>query len=299
MSNFCKNCGAKLDGAKKFCTGCGQAVQVDAPQHPAQAAQSQQAAPVQQPVYQSQVPAKKKSEAPLIIVIVVVLIAAIATAAIFTNGFGLLGGGNDTPSGGTNTPSDSGSTPSGNSGTPSTTSPAAPDLSGLIGGSTILSNADPATQQALIDEARKDGGDIEFRADGSVVYIDPDGSVLIQKPDGTWEYQDVDGGGASAQFGGDWPENEFTKLLPKPEFTLTAAITSDSEFTVVFQGATIEQIKAYVEEAKLAGFTVNAETTDEAVAGMTIYSYDAENNAGYTLNVFSTAGQSGLNIAKP
>jgi len=292
MSNFCKNCGAKLDGAKKFCTGCGQAVQVDALQQPAQAA------PVQQPVYQPQFPAKKKSKAPLIIVIVVVLIAAIATAAFFTNGFGLFGGGNDTPSGGNNTPSDS-STPSGNSGTLSSSSPAAPDLSGLIGGSVILSNADPATQQALIDEARKDGGDIEFRADGSVVYTDPDGSVLIQKPDGTWKYQDADGGSASVQYGGDWPENEFTKLLPKPDFTLTTAIASESEFTVVFQGATLEQIKAYVEKVKSAGFTMDAEVTDEDVMGMAIYSYDAQNAAGYKLNIFSAAGTSGLNIEKP
>ena len=89
---FCSNCGAHLDGAKKFCTSCGQAVQTA--EQPTQAAQPQ---PVPQPSYKPQPTAKKKSKAPIII-IVVLLIAALAAAAFFTNGFGLFGGG-DTPSG--------------------------------------------------------------------------------------------------------------------------------------------------------------------------------------------------------
>ena len=248
---------------------------------------------------------KKKSKAPIIVIIAVVLVAAIGATAFFTNGFGLLGGGNDTPSGGNDAPPGNSSTLSvnNNSETPTAMPTAmpteAPDLSGLIGGSVILSDTDPATQQALIDEARKQGGDLEFRTDGSMAYTDPDGSVLIQKPDGTWEYQDEDGGGASAQFGGDWPENEFTKLLPKPDFTLTAAVTSDGMFMVVFQGATPEQIKAYVEKVKSTGFTVNAETTDEEIMGMAMYSYNAKNSSGYKLNIYSAAGTSGLSIEKP
>jgi len=95
---FCSNCGAKLDGAKEFCTGCGQAIQ--AAEQPAQAAQpQQQAAPApQQPTYQPQPPAKKKSNTTIIIMIVVLLIAALAAAAYYTNGFGLFGnsGANDT-----------------------------------------------------------------------------------------------------------------------------------------------------------------------------------------------------------
>ena len=130
MANFCSNCGAQLDGAKKFCTSCGQPVtQAAAPAQPAQAAQPQQhqyvQQPVYQPVYQSQAPAKKKSKAPVIIVIVVVIIAL--AAVYFTNGFGLLGGGN--PTGGNN---NSTSAPSGgnspgtsqNGGNNSTSAPA-------------------------------------------------------------------------------------------------------------------------------------------------------------------------------
>ena len=257
---------------------------------------------------------KKKSKAPIIIIIVVVLVAAIGALVYFTNGFGLFGGGNDTPGGGVNDTAGGGvndttgggvSTPGGNNNTTggnnnSGTSPtAAPDLGAAIGGSMNLFDADPATRQALIDEARRQGGDLEFRTDGSVVYTDPDGSVLIQKPDGSWVYQDEDGNSTSAQFGGDWPENEFTKLLPKPNFTLTAALGSDSEFTVLFQDAAIEQIRAYVEQAKSAGFTVDVDVTDEAVMGMEIYTFEAKNSAGYKLSIYAAMGTSGLTIAKP
>ena len=229
------------------------------------------------------------------------LIAALAVTAIFTNGFGLFGGGKDTPSDGNNPAFVSNITPSenSNSGTDSIPSSAAPNLSDIIDGSMNISGADPAAKQAMIDEARKEGGDLEFRADGSMVYTDPEGSVMIQKPDGTWEYQDKDGGGVSVQYSGDWPENEYTKLLPKPDFTLTAAIATDSGFMVIFQDATIDQIKAYVEKIKLAGFTVGAETTDEDIMGMVMYSYDAKNTAGYSLSIFSAAGQAGLTIEKP
>ena len=115
MAN-CSNCGAQLDGAKKFCTGCGQPVE----QTPAQTAQpvQQAAAPAPQPVTQPP-EKKKKSKAPIIIIIVVLLIAAIGAAAFFTNGFGLFGdkGGDPAstsdPTGGNSTPSSTTSTPGG------------------------------------------------------------------------------------------------------------------------------------------------------------------------------------------
>ena len=161
-----------------------------------------------------------------------------------------------------------------------------------------MSDNDAATRQAMIDAARAEGGDLEFRADGTVVYTDADGSVVIQHPDGSWEYRDPDGQVSTAQFGGDWPDNEFTRLLPKPSFTLSAAVTSGDMFTVVFLSAELDQLKAYTEQVKTSGFNVDADTQEMEVMGMLIYSYSAENANGYRVNIFSSAGSAGLTITK-
>jgi len=105
--------------------------------------------------------------------------------------------------------------------------------------------------------------------------------------------------GLFEQFGGDWPENDFTKQIPKPDFGLTVGDMTDSEFSVLFQGATIEQIKDYVEKVKATGFTVNASTEDENIMGIVIYSYEAKNSAGYKVEVFSAMGMAGLTVTKP
>ena len=172
-----------------------------------------------------------------------------------------------------------------------------PDLAGAIGGTGKLSDYDAATRQAMIDAARAEGGDLVFKSDGSVVYTDPDGSKTIQNPDGTWTWENEDGG--QAQFGGELPENEFTKLLPKPDFALTAASASNDSFTVAFSGVTLEQTKDYVEKVKAKGFTVDPESQDMEVAGMVTYSYTAKNADGYEILVFNMNGTSGLEITKP
>jgi predicted small lipoprotein YifL len=213
-------------------------------------------------------------------------------------------GGKDNNTGGSddplNRPGETSSTPAA---TPDNSNPADetpavnPDLSALIGGTGKLSDYDAATRQAMIDAAKAEGGDLEFKADGSVVYTDPDGSKTVQNPDGTWVWENEDGG--QAQFGGEWPENEFTKLLPKPDFALTAASASNDSFTVAFSGVTLEQTKDYVEKVKAKGFTVDPESQDMEVAGMVTYSYTAKNADGYEILMFSMNGTSGLEITKP
>jgi predicted small lipoprotein YifL len=195
---------------------------------------------------------------------------------------------------------DDNNTPSGNSNTPGTSQGGnanVPDLAGAIGGTSKLSDFDTATRQKMIDEARAAGGDLEFKADGSVVYTDPDGGKVIQKPDGTWVWENENGN--QGQMGGDWPDNEFTKLLPKPDFALTAANTSGNTFSVGFASVTVEQVKAYVEQVKAKGFTVNPDLQDENMMGIVVYSYEAKNADGYKLTITFAAGTTGLEIRKP
>ena len=170
-------------------------------------------------------------------------------------------------------------------------------ISGIGSSTALYSDMDAASKQAFIAEGARQGLDISFGADGSTTIVDTtDGTTVIQKPDGNWVFSDGQGG--EGQIGGNWPDNEYTKLVPKPSFELYAAVIEDETFSVMFTNATIEQIKAYAEQVKAAGFNLNEELTDENVMGMVIYSFAAENADGYSVEVFSASGTTGLRISK-
>lgn len=163
---------------------------------------------------------------------------------------------------------------------------------------TVWSEQDAATKQAILDAAKEDGYDASFGADGSLTIKDPEtGETYVQKSDGTWTYQDAEGG--EAQIGGDWPDNDFTKLLPKPDFEVSAANTDSEMFSAMFSGVTVEQIKEYAEMVKAAGFTVDPQTEDQDVMGMVMFTYTASNADGYTVNVYFAANTSSVTLEKP
>ena len=80
---------------------------------------------------------------------------------------------------------------------------------------------------------------------------------------------------AKATKGGNkWPDNEYTKLLPKPEITVSSASVgtfADGEtFAANFaSGTTREQFKAYIEQLKASGFTVKVEVDTDSTYGGT------------------------------
>ena len=170
-------------------------------------------------------------------------------------------------------------------------------ISGIGSSTALYSDMDAESKQAFIAEGARQGLDISFGADGSTTIVDTnDGTTLIQKPDGNWVVKDADGG--EGQIGGDWPDNEFTKLVPKPSFELYAAAVDGDTFSVLFTNATIEQLKAYADQVKAAGFNLNEELTDQNVMGMVIYTFSAENADGYSVEIFSASGSSGMRIDK-
>ena len=118
-----------------------------------------------------------------------------------------------------------------------------------------LSAADKAV---LIAEAAKEGVDLSFGADGSMTVKDTDGSVTTYDGDGHWSYKGADG--ETAQLGGEWPDDEFTRLVPKPDMTVSAASSENEQCVVTFSGATLEQIKAYAAQIKAAGCEATEET---------------------------------------
>ena len=174
------------------------------------------------------------------------------------------------------------------------------DIGSIMSGNgstdTIYGQLDEASKQQIISDLAKDGYEASFGADGSMTIVDPDGTTVVQKPDGTWVIKDEDGG--EGQLGGDWPDNEFTKLIPKPDFELFGANTETDSFSAAFTSATIEQIRDYAAKVKAAGFNINQEVEDQEVMGMVIYSFTAENADGYTVEITSANGTSALTISK-
>ena len=215
-------------------------------------------------------------------------------------------GNNDDPSGsqqGTNTPlnrEDDTSSTENQGGENNPSNAGNIDIGSIMSGNgstdTIYGQLDEASKQQIISDLAKEGYEASFGADGSMTIVDPDGTTMVQKPDGTWVIKDEDGG--EGQIGGDWPDNEFTKLVPKPDFELFAANTETDSFSVAFMSATIEQIKDYAAKVKAAGFNINEEVEDQEMMGMVIYSFTAENADGYTIEITSANGTSALSISK-
>ena len=96
----------------------------------------------------------------------------------------------------------------------------------------------------------------------------------------------------------EWPDNEFTKQVPEPPFSLLTASEDDGTFTAAFRNVTDGQIRDYVEKVKAAGFTEDPELQDETVMGIAIYSYTASNAAGYTVTVALSSGMGSISISK-
>ena len=174
------------------------------------------------------------------------------------------------------------------------------DIGSIMSGNgstdTIYGQLDEASKQQIISDLAKDGYEASFGADGSMTIVDPDGTTMVQKADGTWVVKDEDGG--EGQIGGDWPDNEFTKLIPKPDFELFAANTETDSFAVAFKSATVEQIGDYVTKEKATGFNIDEEVEDQEMMGMVIYSFTAENADGYTIEITSANGTSSITISK-
>ena len=219
-------------------------------------------------------------------------------------------GNNDDPSGsqqGTNAPlnreddtsstENQGGTQSGNN-NPSNVGDI--DIGSIMSGNgstdTVYGQLDEASKQQIISDLESEGYDVSFGTDGSMTIVDPDGTTMVQKPDGTWVVKDDEGG--EGQLGGDWPDNEFTKLIPKPDFELFAANTETDNFSVAFTSATVEQIRDYVTKVKAAGFNIDEEVEDQEMMGMVIYSFTAENADGYTIEITSANGTSSITISK-
>jgi len=104
-------------------------------------------------------------------------------------------------------------------------------------------------------------------------------------------------GDGDQTFSGSWPDNEFTRLIPRPGFSVMA-IEGDGEFSAVTQSASMEQIKAYAAKVKASGFTVDVEEEEQSVYGISMYTFSAANSDGYTVDIAFASGSGSITVKK-
>lgn len=179
-----------------------------------------------------------------------------------------------------------------------TNDPANVDIDSILAGNgstdVVWGKQDEATKQMIIDEAKKEGLTVTFGTDGSMTMTDDEGNKHVQNADGTWSFVDKDGG--SAQIGGNWPDGALAKMVPAASFNITAASCDDEICAISFSGATLTQIKEYVQQVKNAGFNQDIEESDN---GEAMYLYRAYTAEGYCIDVFYSSGASGITIEAP
>lgn len=135
-----------------------------------------------------------------------------------------------------------------------------------------------------------------------------DTSMVINKD--VWRF-DEKGGKKDfyGQFGGEWPDDEHTRRLPKPDMPLAFAGVNEKDhtFTAMFQldaedrQRDIVKMKAYVEKLKARGFTVKPKES-ERLGAQGYYAYRAKNSVGYLVRATCPAVPKipcGLELFKP
>ena len=151
---------------------------------------------------------------------------------------------------------------------------------------------------------KTDGHVGEEELSGHTVTLQPDGSANSPGKDTTFVINqdgmrfDEKGGQKDyyGQFGGEWPDDEHTRRLPKPDMPLASAVVNqrDQTFTAMFKPDAEDRhrdvvaMKAYAEKLKARGFTITPKESEKPGA-RGYYAYRAKNNAGYMARITCSA----------
>ena len=124
------------------------------------------------------------------------------------------------------------------------------------------------------------------------------GTPLVQTTETETEQAGVTVPDLSGLLSSEWPDNEYTKLVPKPDFKVLNSSEDEDGVSVMFSGVTAEQMKAYAEKLKEAGFNIDPEENDQDYMGIVIYSFTASNADGTTVALSFAAGTASMGIKK-
>ncbi len=96
----------------------------------------------------------------------------------------------------------------------------------------------------------------------------------------------------------DWPNSALGRAVPDPGFPGMTVVESGESISAVSTEANEAAVKAYVSKLKAAGFTVNANENEQAVAGYTIYSFSASDKNGVFVTIQFIQGTTSFSVTK-
>ena len=96
-----------------------------------------------------------------------------------------------------------------------------------------------------------------------------------------------------------WPENEYTKQIPKPDFEIISARVDEIGFGTDFASTvTTKDVIAYVDVVQNSGFNIDVEIDARAYEGESRYLFLAYNKAGYFVEIYWYSSGSGMAMRK-
>ena len=81
-----------------------------------------------------------------------------------------------------------------------------------------------------------------------------------------------------------WPDNEFTSLIPEPKSGTLGTSMRDGDVYVILVTWTVEEVKAYAEQLKAAGFTYDNKVLDVGDYFFTCFNEDGVEVKAGSLN---------------
>lgn len=121
---------------------------------------------------------------------------------------------------------------------------------------------------------------------------------LLLGMEGFEDYEPPEIGSGDSQMLNEWPDNELTRQVPRPDFKDPMIVADSESVTLMAMNSSLDEAKAYASRLRAAGFTRDVNENTQSIAGYTIYSFYAMNSKGYSVSLSFTNGMTTLNLSK-
>ncbi len=161
----------------------------------------------------------------------------------------------------------------------------------------VLNDAEKAQLKASVEA---EGGKCDFDADGTIVITGSGSTRLAIHPDGSVEGTDDEGKPFGFSKVTDWPTSELGKAVPQADMKIKMQTDDGEALMIVFEKASLEQVKEYAKKLLDAGYTEDKSEVDIE----SMYSFSGKNKDGVIVSVSYMAGVDGedamcsLNVEK-
>jgi len=161
----------------------------------------------------------------------------------------------------------------------------------------VLNDAEKAQLKASVEA---EGGQCDFGADGTIIITGSGTTRLEIHPDGSVEGTDDEGKPFGFSKVTDWPTSEFGKAVPQADLQIKMQTEDDEMLMIMFENATLDQVKAYAKKLEEAGYTIDKQELDVE----SMYQFSGKNANDIVVSLTYMAGEGGndasiaLNVEK-